>query len=259
MAKQSPASKRSLEALSERGPRTPTPIPIIGKREAPARNRAKRVSSNSPETTPFTSEEPRRSRPNTVITNCAKTTCSTSRCSSHRTGERPQDFAAAAAYPKERADDPFLLGNEHLSAPEIGRIGSENAWQIRWFENKYPFFNPNGKRESPKYNPLLQSEPAVGFHEIIVATPVKNRQFWDFTPKQIEALLRVYQSEIDRLQDKGYKFVQIFKNHGPSAGTSIVHEHTQVVGLPFVPRVSKRRSQQQRATSARADDASTAT
>ena len=149
--------------------------------------------------------------------------------------KRPQEFASTAAYPKERADDPFLPGNEHLTAPEIGRVGSESAWQIRWFENRYPLFNPHGTREASKYNPLLQSEPAVGFHEIIVGTPVKNRQFWDFTPKQIEALLRVYQTEIDRLQDKGYKFVQVFKNHGVSAGTSIVHEHTQIVALPFVP------------------------
>ena len=148
---------------------------------------------------------------------------------------RPQEFAGSGAYPSERATDPFLPGNEHLTSPEIGRIGSESAWQIRWFENRFPLFNPEGTREAPKYNPLLQSEPAVGFHEIIVGTPVKNRQFWDFTPKQIEALLRVYQSEVDRLQDNGYKFVQVFKNHGLSAGTSIVHEHTQLVALPFVP------------------------
>jgi len=137
--------------------------------------------------------------------------------------------------PKERADDPFLPGNEHLSTPEIGRIGTEHAWQIRWFENRYPFFNPQGTREASKYNPLLQSESAVGFHEIVVGTPIKNRQFWDFTPKQIEALVRVYQSEVERLQEKGYKFVQIFKNHGASAGTSIIHEHTQIVALPFIP------------------------
>lgn len=149
--------------------------------------------------------------------------------------KRPQEFANTATYPKVRADDPFLPGNEHLTAPEIGRIGTESSWQIRWFENRYPLFNPEGKRDIPKYNPLLQSEPAVGFHEIIVGTPTKNRQLWDFTPKQIEALLRVYQTEIDRLQDKGYKFVQIFKNHGPNAGTSIAHEHTQVVALPAVP------------------------
>jgi UDPglucose--hexose-1-phosphate uridylyltransferase len=149
--------------------------------------------------------------------------------------KRPQEFAAPGAMPKERADDPFLPGNEHLSTPEIGRIGTEHAWQIRWFENRYPFFNPQGTREASKYNPLLQSESAVGFHEIVVGTPIKNRQFWDFTPKQIEALVRVYQSEVERLQEKGYKFVQIFKNHGASAGTSIIHEHTQIVALPFIP------------------------
>ena len=149
--------------------------------------------------------------------------------------KRAQEFAVKTAYPKTRSDDPFLPGNEHLTSPEIGRIGTESAWQIRWFENRYPLFNPEGSREAVKYNPLLQSEPAVGFHEIIVGTPMKNRQIWDFTPKQIEALLRVYQTEIDRLQDKNFKFVQIFKNHGPNAGTSIAHEHTQVIALPTVP------------------------
>lgn len=150
-------------------------------------------------------------------------------------GKRPQDFRSMEAYPKERSDDPFLPGNEHMTPPEIGREGSDSKWQIRWFENKFPLFDPNASAEASKYNPLLQSEPARGFHEIIVGTPQKDRQLWDFTPKQLESLLRVYQQEIDRLQDQGYKFVLVFKNQGPKAGTSIVHEHTQVVGLPFVP------------------------
>lgn len=151
-------------------------------------------------------------------------------------GKRPHDFASKDSYPKEKDTDPFLPGNEHKTPPEIGRDGTETAWQIRWFENKFPLFDPNAKRAEKKYNPLLQSEPAVGTHEIIVGTPKKNRQFWDFTPKQIESLLHVYQREIDRLQDeRGYKYVLVFKNQGPHAGTSIVHEHTQLIATPFVP------------------------
>lgn len=150
-------------------------------------------------------------------------------------GKRPQDFASEEDYPSEPASDPFLEGNENHTTPEIGREGTENSWQIRWFENKFPLFDPKASSEPVKYNPLLQSEPARGFHEVIVGTPKKDRQLWDFTPKQIEGLLRVYQKEIDRLQDQGYKFVLIFKNQGSRAGTSIVHEHTQVVALPFVP------------------------
>ena len=32
---------------------------------------------------------------------------------------------------------PFCAGNEHMTPPEIGRIGDAHGWRIRWFANKF--------------------------------------------------------------------------------------------------------------------------
>lgn len=36
-------------------------------------------------------------------------------------------------------------------------------------------------------------------------------------------------------QDGNVKYVQVFKNHGASAGASLSHSHSQMIGLPVVP------------------------
>ncbi len=146
---------------------------------------------------------------------------------------RPEHFKAEKV---KKTKDYFAPGFEKETPKEIGRIGSEKKWLIRWFENKYPLFNPNVEEKKVKYNPLYQSQPAKGFHEIIVGTPNKNKELEDFSPKQVEDLLKVYSNEIERLHsDKKIKYVLVFKNRGPKAGASINHEHTQVIALPFVP------------------------
>ncbi|MEZ4768227.1 MAG: DUF4931 domain-containing protein [Caldilineales bacterium] len=35
--------------------------------------------------------------------------------------------------------------------------------------------------------------------------------------------------------DDRIEHVIYFKNHGPRAGTSLVHPHSQIIGLPVVP------------------------
>ncbi len=147
---------------------------------------------------------------------------------------RPENFKKTKN--SKVGKDYFAPGNESETPKEIGRIGTEKKWLIRWFENKFPLFNPNVEEKKERYNPLYQSMPAKGFHEIIVGTPNKNKELEDFTPKQVEELLKVYASEIERLHsDKKIKYVLVFKNKGVNAGASINHEHTQIIALPFVP------------------------
>jgi UDPglucose--hexose-1-phosphate uridylyltransferase len=38
------------------------------------------------------------------------------------------------------------------------------------------------------------------------------------------------------IEDKRFKYILIFKNHGPSAGASLEHEHSQLIALPMVPK-----------------------
>ena len=151
--------------------------------------------------------------------------------------KRPSDFETKEKEPKEKKDDPFLPGNESKTPPEIGRVGTLQKWTMRWFENKFPLLIMQPKDMGvKKYDALFQSKSARGFHEVIVGTNLKDRNIEDFTPKQIESLLQLYAQEIQRLHDQqGIKYVLAFKNKGRNAGTSIVHEHSQLIAMPLVP------------------------
>jgi len=104
---------------------------------------------------------------------------------------------------------PFCAGNESDTPPEIWRDG--DPWRIRVFPNKYP---------------------ATARHEVIVETPAHHVSFEQLAPDHAAAAVRCY---IDRYYSGGEQYTCVFKNHGPAAGASIPHEHSQLIATPFVP------------------------
>ena len=41
---------------------------------------------------------------------------------------------------------------------------------------------------------------------------------------------------LDLKQDKRFRYILIFKNHGAAAGASLEHTHSQLIALPIIPR-----------------------
>ena len=129
----------------------------------------------------------------------------------------------------------FCPSNENLTPPEIGRVEYKGAWKIRWFLNKFPAVEKKG-------NPKLKSKKffstgySYGVHEVIVETQHHKSQLADLPIQQIKELLEVYKlrtKELNKLNS--VKYVEVFKNQGKDAGTSLLHSHTQVVALNQVP------------------------
>lgn len=104
---------------------------------------------------------------------------------------------------------PFCAGNESLTPPEIARAG--DPWRVRVFPNKYP---------------------ATEHHEVIVESP-RHEDTFDRIGHADDAV----QAYVDRYHamSRHAAHVTIFKNHGPMAGASIPHLHSQVIGTSFVP------------------------
>jgi UDPglucose--hexose-1-phosphate uridylyltransferase len=104
---------------------------------------------------------------------------------------------------------PFCPGNEAMTPPAVVAIGA--PWRVRAFPNKYP---------------------ATGHHEVIVESPSHADPF-----DAIEHVDDVTAAYADRYRElsRNSAHVTIFKNHGPTAGASIAHVHSQVIGTPFVP------------------------
>jgi UDPglucose--hexose-1-phosphate uridylyltransferase len=135
----------------------------------------------------------------------------------------------------------FCQGNEHLTPPEIGRVSGNNSWKFRWFANKFPAVKPEGYPVIQTHNEFFTFAAAYGNHEVIVDTSDHGLQLWDLSADDMGELFKVYNSRIAELSAKpNTEYVVVFKNHGQGAGTSLVHSHTQVVSLNFVPESVKR-------------------
>ncbi len=149
-------------------------------------------------------------------------------------GKRPIECKQAPAATVS-PDDVFAPGHEKDTPPEIGRLSTRDGWKMRWFDNKFAAVKPEGMMTPRTDNDFFTFASNFGYHEVIVETP-DARQLWDLGVDDIEALLGVYAHVIKELLAKpGVKYVQVFKNSGAAAGTSIIHSHTQVVALPIMP------------------------
>ena len=61
---------------------------------------------------------------------------------------------------------------------------------------------------------------------------------WGLLPqKAIESVLWACRDRIvDLKQDRRFKYIMIFKNHGEAAGATLEHPHAQLIALPIVPK-----------------------
>ena len=118
---------------------------------------------------------------------------------------RPNDFHE----PEQPC--PFCPGNESATPPEVARAG--DPWRVRVFPNKYP---------------------ATAQHEVIVESPRHGGAFHDLAIADAEQVVLLYAQRYRALRARASAVI-IFKNHGPDAGASLAHLHSQIVGTPFVP------------------------
>lgn len=131
----------------------------------------------------------------------------------------------------------FCPGNERMTPPEKGRIGNDDGWKIRWFPNKFPITTDNTSPNVDFSNKYFVKGGAFGYHEVIAESPDHTKQLWDLNEEDLVGLFRVYESRIRDLSTKeNVKYVQLFKNSGAEAGTSLIHTHTQIVTTNILPR-----------------------
>ena len=157
-------------------------------------------------------------------------------------GKRPKQFKKNKIKNQKKGKEEicyFCPGSENLTPPEIGRINDKNKknkWQVRWFLNKFPAVDESLKKEIETKNKFYTSGEAFGFHEIIAETPDHEKQLADLSAEEIAKVLEVYALRMKELSAKdGIKYVQIFKNSGAKAGTSLVHSHSQIIATNVIP------------------------
>lgn len=118
-------------------------------------------------------------------------------------------------------DCPFCEGQEHRTTKETDAIREAGAppdgpgWLARAFPNLYP---------------------AAACHEVIAEGPAHTTHPGELEPDLLGDALTLYRRRIRTMEtEPGTACAFLFKNVGAAAGSSIAHNHSQLLGLPVLP------------------------
>jgi len=145
---------------------------------------------------------------------------------------RPEDYVTAAA-PKRGipADCPFCVANNNAYLTSIKDAETENVYVI---QNKYPAFVKADSIIS-EGDQFYQDTKSIGAHEVIVVKK-HDQEVYEDGVAIIEELLGVYKSRyLHYDQDPVVEYTMIIHNHGPEAGASIEHPHSQLFSSAIMP------------------------
>lgn len=140
-------------------------------------------------------------------------------------------------------DCPFCAGNEGMTPPALYRIQSNGSGSggVRVVPNKYPavaLLRPYQKHHHNELPNLINDGvltnnqvPAVGFHEVVIESPYHNDHIATTTSNSMARdLLTAFRDRgIEHRQYDDVEHTVFFKNHGTTAGASLVHPHSQIV------------------------------
>ncbi|KDP39707.1 hypothetical protein JCGZ_02727 [Jatropha curcas] len=158
--------------------------------------------------------------------------------------KRPTDFKSKTPQnpSSNNSPCPFCIGHEHECAPEIFRVPSDPNnphWKIRVIENLYPALSrslDSSPEQSLHLNCPGRTLSGFGFHDVVIEAPVHSVLLCNMAPSEIGEVLLVYKKRIEQIMNcESIKYVQVFKNHGASAGASMSHSHSQIIALPVIP------------------------
>lgn len=159
--------------------------------------------------------------------------------------KRPLDFKKpqkdVKPIPDYKADCPFCPGNEGDRSDETFCLGDKNNWKIRSIYNKFPAVSPKEKvvREN---DGIYHSLSGYGIAEVIIENRRHNLCIATMSVGEVEDVIRVYRERYIAIQKiKDIEAIIIFRNHGPSAGTSLEHPHSQLIATPIVPPMTRNR------------------
>ena len=163
---------------------------------------------------------------------------------------RPNQYEAKKVPDRELAQTqqacPFCFGQMD-TPPIIEQFGGENPWQVCVVPNLYPVLSAqesrSGVAQDASVSALFKTRTVEGFHEVVIESPVHTTRLSDLSGEQFRLMLEAYRSRICSMRDRGCDYVQVMKNQGRDAGASLMHTHSQIFGMHFVPETVERELQ----------------
>ncbi len=148
-----------------------------------------------------------------------------------------------------RTHCPFCEGNELDTLSEVFAIrkfattANTPGWKVRVIPNKFKIVDikESIKRHTTGVHFIYEKFDGFGVHEIIIETPLHIGTLAEVTGysisyEQLKDVLITYQQRIKELKkNKNIRYISIYKNQDYGPNFSIIHSHSHVLGLPFIP------------------------
>ncbi len=167
---------------------------------------------------------------------------------------RPEDFKCTLSKDRENLSDydencPFCKGNEHKATQKTHQIGDDHNWTIRVFPNKYAALSTKANPQRTS-NGMHLKAGGYGMAEVIVESPLHNANPARMSAHHIVDVLCAYKERyISIAADHNINIINIFRNHGPTAGASLNHPHSQIIGsMVSTPAINEQINYARRAT-----------
>jgi len=155
----------------------------------------------------------------------------------HR-GQRPQASGSARPSGPAPAFDPkcpFCPGHEGELPGILAETKAAGApgWAVRAVPNKYPALQAQAE---PPHVADHVAQAGFGIHEVIIESPRHDAELDTLSADERLAVITAYRDRCQVLfAAPRIETVVLFRNHGPSAGASLLHPHAQAIALSMVP------------------------
>ena len=156
--------------------------------------------------------------------------------------KRPTDFRLESVHIAPDPSCPFCEGHEQMTPQELlavrhnGSRANMPGWNLRVVPNQFPVLRVEGTLDRQGEG-IFDRMNGIGAHEVIVESPRHLDTLADMGDDAIEQVLWAARERMQDLrQDRRFRYIIVFKNHGSAAGASLDHSHSQLIALPIVPR-----------------------
>jgi UDPglucose--hexose-1-phosphate uridylyltransferase len=152
---------------------------------------------------------------------------------------RPEDFLEdkkeKPPRPRLSPKCPFCPGHEAQTPPELYTVPGNGGWRVRVVPNKFAALQPDLAFQ-PEPDGRFLKATGYGIAEVIVENPRHDLSLATMDVAAVRDVVAVYKLRyLSAARGDKISFVNIFRNHGVRAGTSLEHPHSQLIATPIVP------------------------
>jgi UDPglucose--hexose-1-phosphate uridylyltransferase len=155
---------------------------------------------------------------------------------------RMSDFKLESVAIEPDPECPFCEGHEQMTPRELlarrhdGSQANGPGWELRVVPNQFPVLRVEGALDRQGEG-LFDRMNGIGAHEVFIETPKHDETLATMSDGAVEQVLWAFRERLQDLKrDRRFRSIIVFKNHGPAAGASMDHSHSQLIALPLIPR-----------------------